>query len=302
MGNENGPNDEVGPVDVQALAVQMLKGNSGDTSPDVSTESEPDNSTEEEIYSDSEEEGSSKKLGGHPAWQEILSAVPEELHEALTPKLKEWDAGVTRRFQEIHSQYEPLKSFEPLIEEGFDPDSLSQAIGLYQALNADPEQVYQALGQAYGFASEQESADDYDEDSEYNVPPQLLEQLQRQERAIEAMAEQLQQQQMSEQELEQQAALDEYVNLLHESYGEFDEDYVFTKMAAGVDGEVAVRQYQELVPPQVQQTRTPAPKVLGSSGVGSGGIPTSSPEVTRLSEQDTRRLVEETLRASASTN
>lgn len=292
--------DEVGPVDVQALAVQMLKGE-GTSGPEVSeTETEIDNSTEEDNYSDSESEDQPRKLGGHPAWQEILSAVPEELHEALTPKLKEWDAGVTRRFQEIHSQYEPLKAFEPIIEDGFDPDSLSQAVGLYQALNTDPEQVYRALGEAYGFAVEQESADEYDDDDESDIPPHVMEQLQRQERAIEAMAEQLQQQQQTVVQSEEEAMFDAYIEQLHSEYGEFDEDYVYTKMANGMDGELAVRQYQDLVPPQVQQTqRTPAPKVLGASGVGSGGIPTSSPEVTHLSDQDTRRLVEETLRASA---
>jgi len=293
MGDSENQDSEVGPVDVQALAVRMLQGNA---------EPEQENLTEETSSEETlvEEGDEPKKLGGHPAWQEILSAVPEELHEALTPKLKEWDAGVTRRFQEIHSQYEPLKAFEPFVEQGFDPDSFSQAVGLYSALNSDPEQVWRALGEAYGFAGEQESADDEDDD-EYDLPPHIIEQLQRQERALELLAEQVQSRELTEQQQQEQALMDSYLEDLRGSYGDFDEDYVLTKMAAGVDGEVAVRQYQELVPP-VQQQRTPAPKVFGSSGVGSGGIPTSSPEVTRLSDQDTRRLVEETLRAASSQN
>lgn len=292
MGDSTPSSDGIEPVDVQALAVQMLEGNNQPPQTEETTE-------ETEDLGSDEQGNETKKLGGHPAWQEVLSAVPEELHEALTPKLKEWDAGVTRRFQEIHSQYEPLKAFEPLVEQGYDPDSLSQAVGLYNALNTDPEQLWRALGEAYGLAVEQESAED--DESEYGeLPPQIAEQLARQERALELMAEQLQNRETLEQQAQEQAALDGYLEQLRDAYGDYDEDYVLTKMAAGVDGELAVRQYQEIVPPVTQTTKSSPPKVLGNSGVGSGGVPTSSPEVTRLTDQDTKNLVVEMLRATAS--
>lgn len=301
---------ETPPVDVKALAVQMLsKGVSSEEAAAQLTgvsDAEIDNSTED-VSSDESGESSSKKLGGHPAWQEILSAVPEEYHEMLTPKLKEWDAGVTRRFQEIHSQYEPLKVFEPIAED-IDADTLSSALGLFQAVNTNPEEVYRALGAAYGFASEQESSDD-DEDDYSQLPPHIARQLEEQQRAIEALSEFAQTTQLTSVQQQEQEALNDYLGQLQDAYGDFDEDYVLTKMAAGVDGEVAVRQYFEIAPPvggsqsQGQQTRGSAvtpPQVLGSSGVGSGGVPSTSVSPAKLGRAETKSLVEEILRASAS--
>lgn len=290
-----------GKVDVQALAVEMLQGkqDSSDTLDDSSESTTVESESNEESESNSGEE--SKPSGGHPAWKEILSVLPEEYQQAITPKLKEWDAGVTKRFQEIHSQYEPLKDFEPLLTQGLDADTFSQAVGLYQALNSDPEAVYKALGEAYGFVAEQESEDDEDDYSE--IPKAIQEQLARQERALEYMAEQLQEQKQAEQQYELQTELENYMEGLRDSYGDFDEDYVLTKIANGEDGEVAVRRYQEITGTNVPKLSTKtAPKVLGtSSGVGSGGVPTTALELSKLSDKDTRSLVEQALRAASQT-
>lgn len=293
-----GVEENSGPVDVQQLAIDMLQDKSTvDDNPaevlDTTTSGEPSE------VEDSEPSEDQLIVGGHPAWQEILTAVPEQYHEALIPKLKGWDSGVTQRFQEIHSQYKPYKDFEPIVEQGFDPDSLSQAVGLYQALTKDPESVYRSLGEAYGFIGEQESESD-DEDEDYQIPRALQEQLNRQEQAIEIMAEQLQNQTLQEQQGAQQEELDNYLEGLREEYGEFDEDYVLTKIANGTDGEVAVRQFLDLVgvvPADIP--RAQAPKVFGSSGVGSGGVPTNNPEISTMSDQDTRALVAEALRVAA---
>lgn len=281
-------NDGLQPVDSVALATSMLAGDTGN------------NSTENENEPESGDEGT--KLGGHPAWQEVLSVIPAEYHEALTPKLKEWDAGVTRRFQEIHSEYEPLKSFEPLVEQGVDVDTLSNALGMFQALNTDPRGLYEALGEAYGFVSEQESTDEDDDyDNDYRIPPEVQRQLNEQQLLLEQMAEYMQGQQTSQQEIQEQELLDSYLEGLQSEYGEFDMDYVLTKMAAGVDGELAVREYQDKFPVGASGNNggTQPPQVFGSSGAGQGGIPSASPKVTDLSGQETRDLVAEMLRQTA---
>lgn len=299
MGNSTA-GDGVQPIDSQALALQMLENQGGAPTPPV-----VDNNIEEENEGESGDESGNEgqKLGGHPAWQEILSEIPAEYHEVVAPKLKEWDSGVTRRFQEIHSQYEPLKTFEPLLEQDIDADNLSRAIGLYQALNTDPRQVYEALGEAYGFVNEQESTDDEDDYSEFRLPPEVQQQLNQQQLMLEQMAEYIQSQQTTMQSQEESAALDEYLEQLASQYGEFDEDYVLTKMAAGIDGEVAVRTYFEKFPvgnpsgnngPQKQP-----PKVIGSSGAGSGGVPSPRPQVTNLNSQETKDLVVAMLQQTA---
>jgi len=309
--NSSDSTSEDAPLDVKALAVQMLQKGVSSEEAAAQLTGEVDNSTEEisndESESDSVDEGGSKKLGGHPAWQEILSAVPAEFHDALTPKLREWDSGVTKRFQEIHSQYEPLKVFEPIADD-VDADTLSSALGLFQAINTNPEEVYRALGAAYGFAGEQESSDDYEDEDYGQLPPQVAQRLEEQQRAIEALSEYVQTNQMTVEQQQEQEMLDNYLGQLQDAYGEFDEDYVLTKMAAGVDGEVAVRQYIEIASPvgsgnSPKQTAPPVvtpPQILGSSGAGSGGIPSTSPDPTKLGRVETKSLVTEILRAAAS--
>lgn len=312
-GENSDSTSEETPLDVKALAVQMLQKGVSSEEAAGQLAGEVDNSIEDSSNDESEDsfddEGDNKKLGGHPAWQEILSAVPAEYHEALTPKLREWDSGVTKRFQEIHSQYEPLKVFEPIAED-VDADTLSSALGLFQAINTNPEQVYRALGEAYGFAGEQESSDDYEDGDYGQVPPQVAQRLEEQQRAIEALSEYVQTNQMTVEQQQEQVALDNYLEQLQDAYGDFDEDYVLTKMAAGVDGEVAVRQYIEITGLPVggpsnspKQTAPPVvtpPQVLGSSGAGSGGIPSTSPDPTKLGRVETKSLVTEILRAAAS--
>jgi hypothetical protein len=74
------------------------------------------------------EEQNSGNNGNHPAYQAILDVLPESLHALVTPKLKEWDAGVTRKFQEIHASYEDLKPYKKLAEHGIDMEYAEQAI------------------------------------------------------------------------------------------------------------------------------------------------------------------------------
>jgi len=280
-------------LDSQQLAIQMLqKSNVIETPPTDETLGDEQES-EVDGAEDVQEEETPK--GNHPAWQEILSAVPEELHEALTPKLREWDAGVTRRFQEIHSQYEPYKEYEPIIEQGIDVETLSKSIGLFQALNNDPQSVYDALGQAYGFSSEQESEYEEDEQQEYTLPPQVLQQLQRQEQALEQFAEYMQRQEEQSQSQTNEQLLAETLQGLEQQYGNFDEDYVVTLIASGVDPEVAVRKFQDTIGSySANRPGKAAPKVLSSSG--GGGVPANLPDPTQLSSKDTQALVAEMLR------
>ena len=59
---------------------------------------------------------------------DFLKSVPEEQRGALEPFVKQWDAGVTRRFQELQSQYAPYRS---LLDSGVDPTDVQNALQIY---------------------------------------------------------------------------------------------------------------------------------------------------------------------------
>jgi hypothetical protein len=241
--------------------------------------------------------------GGHPAWKEILDQLPDEFHPLITPKLEAWDAGVQTRFQSLQSQYEPFKQF---VEQEVDPAFIEQAIGLAAAIEQDPERVYKALAEAYGYGQGAEVTPETlttDEDDETDP---IATRLAEHERMMEEMASTFLADQNAKEQQEFDAALTEYMSALHEAYdptGGFDDNFVLTQLSQGVDGEVAVKNFQETVKKfaggntsvQAQDTSgNGAPPVLGAGG----GLPSQQVDISKLSDADAQKLVTEMLRTA----
>lgn len=280
-----GPQDQPEALDIEALAAQMLG-----------------MQNESEVAEEAEEVQETKPQAGHPAWQQILNQIPEELHAQVIPTLQEWDAGVNRRFQKIHDEYAPLKRFGEV-----DPDEMKEALDVYQALVNDPATTWEAIGRVYGLSPQQVSqvaANPYGEGDSDNfdlddLPPAIKDRLSRldvHDKVLEAITGELLQRKEAEEEAEANEAFDEYLDELREEFGEYDEDYVVGLIAAGVDGEEAVQRFQQFAQQyQTPQPKNAAPRVMS----GGGGIPNNAPpDVSRLSNQDTQKLIEELLRLS----
>ncbi len=238
--------------------------------------------------------------GGHPAWKEILDQLPDEFHPLITPKLEAWDSGVQTRFQNLQQQYEP---FKPFVEQEVDPEFIEQSLQLAAAIEQDPERVYKALAEAYGYsqgvADTTEATDDDLDDTDDDDP--VAARLAEHERMLERMAEAFMADQDVRAEQESSDVLDEYMEALKDAYPDgFDETYVLTAMANGTDGEVAVQQFQSMITQyggsvQQSQSSTPAaPPILGSGG----GMPSQQVDPRTLSTADTERVVAEMLRAA----
>ena len=242
--------------------------------------------------------------GGHPAWQDILSVVPEELHSQLTPKLEEWDKGVNNRFQSLHSQYEP---WQEIIDQA-DPEIAMQALGVLQMINENPQQVYESLGKAYGFNSGQGTMgqpgapdDEFDSgDYEGDVPPAVAQRLAQ----LEGMLEQFTttQQQFNQQQEEQQLAqqFEGWLASQHETHGEFDDLVVTTLMANGMGGEQAIAHYQQAVKDAAAAQTAPnrqAPVVLGNNG--GGGLPSNGINPGKMKDNEVQDLVIQMLQADS---
>lgn len=288
MGTEANTTDD---LDIQDLAAQML--GLDDDSDDEDYESDDE-------FDEEDEDEDDMPQAGHPAWQSILANIPEELHSKVIPTLQQWDAGVSRQFQKIHDQYEPLKRFKE-----YDPDEVNEAVKVYQALTNDPASTWEAIGRVYGLSPQQvsqaTSSDDEDDFDLDDLPPGLKQRLAKldvHDQVLEAVTQELLDRQASEQEAQEDQELEEYIEELHDEYGDFDEEYVVGLLAAGVDGEEAVGRFQQLAAqyaPPVQQERTPTPRVMSSGG----GVPSDQDvDLYKLSSQNTRNLVAEILRLS----
>lgn len=242
----------------------------------------------------SENEGQDNGTG---LYDQYLEKFPESIRPIATDVFKEWDANTTKRFQDLHSQYEPWKD----VTEAYEPEAVQQAIAIAQAIETDPQRVWQALSEAYGFKpeqgpgtqQEQQEAEVYDPTQQQPFVDPRIDQL---EQALTAVMQTLVSQREQETVQQQDAALDNFLTTAKQQYGEFDEDYVITKIANGVDPEEAVKQYQGLVQQALKQSRTPAPNVMGASG----GVPSvNTQRPSSLDSKGTTDLVTQMLAQAA---
>lgn len=231
--------------------------------------------------------------GGNPysLADNFLQGVPDEHRPILEPYVKKWDAGVTRRFQEIHSQYEPYKQLG-------EPDQLSQAVEIYQLLDQNPQLVYQILHQQFGQApgqgvGNQQIEDEEEEENPFSQFQEVLtpfqQQMQQQQQMLEALAQVVVGKAQQERQAEEDRQLDQYLTNLKQEFGEFDEKFVLSQMANGMSGEDAVKAFYDTVQQFAQKQQAPLqglPKVLSG-----GGAPPPEGNVSKLGDKDVRSLV-----------
>lgn len=236
--------------------------------------------------------GSEGTPGLNPAWEEALSAIPEQFHQTLTPHFQQWDQAAQQRIENANSSLKQFESFQPFVENGISAEDLEQAAQLAYMVQTDPQAVYKALAEAHGFDSSgivgQEGEEGEEEEEPQTFQDPRFDQLQS---GLDIVAQTILQQE--NQKIAQQAEqeLDSELNALKEKYPNFDEKYVLSLMANGMSSQEAAAAYDTLTQNILQQNPRPfAPTVMGNSGGGTG-LPSQAIDPTKLSDHDRRALV-----------
>lgn len=214
----------------------------------------------------------------------FLKDVPEEHRTILEPYIKKWDSGVTRRFQELNSKLKPYEGLDVS-----DPAELKQALEIYKILDSDPRRVYEALRAQFDSGDFEEDNNEDGNESFQGLPPELTQQLTEQQQVLEALAEYVLGQQQTTQEAQEDAELENYLELLKGEFGEFDEDYVLAKMYKGMNGENAVKAWQAAIQQQLNSAGStrPAARVLSGGGV----VPSEAQNVAKIPRKDIKNMV-----------
>lgn len=269
---------------------------------------------------------------GHPAWQEILSVLPESLHSVVTPKLQEWDQGVQQKLTDVRSQYDPYKE---LVDNNVSMDQVQQALMLALTLEQDPERVVEQAIEHFGIekykAQAQQqvqppvSVPDEDED-DLDMSNMTFEQMQNnpalkpffdKQKELEDW---VNSQREAEENRTAESQLEDYLKGLHENpdYGEFNDLFVTALMSNGVSAEDAIKQYHETVnqaaqaltqaqdPNQTQQNigsgnNQQPPVVMGSAGNVGSGLPNNEIQFGKLSNSETNDMVMKILQSQQQT-
>ena len=233
---------------------------------------------------------------GNPAWKDLLSAVPDSLHHVITPHLQKWDQGVQNRFQQLqqdNSVYEPYKEF---VDQGVAPQDIQQAMAVMAMINDNPDQFYKEMQSFYKddprFAQQdtsqgqQESLDLGEQQKQFDLSqdPNFQTIARQQEIIAQFLSGQVQDGEAQQADI----ALDKELAGLTTKYGQFDEDYVLGLANGGVDLEVAVQRYQNVI----SRTRTPVPgSNLPTVVTPGGGIPSTAIDVAKIDRKGTRQLI-----------
>lgn len=248
-------------------------------------------------------QGSNSDGGINPAWNDVLGIIPSELHSQVTPHLRNWDQNFQNKVQTVQSEFEPFKEFK---EAGISPDQIRMGMGLMQALEQNPKQVYDLLAQQFNFGSDnsgQGGSDAPVEDPYENLPDAVKEKLQNFE-AVQKQLDTLTQWAVSQQtmtaEQQEDAALENLMTGLKQKHGDFDEHYVLSKMQAGQDPEDAIKDYNSFVERITTEAQRPrAPKILGSGSIVPGE---QALDPKKMDPKQTKDLVVQYLMNSAAQN
>ena len=271
--------------------------------------------------------------GLSPHWNKILSAIPAEYHEQIIPTLREWDGGVTRKFQEIHKQYEDYKPYEQFVKQGLDPNFVQQSVQLANELQADPRNTVSRINEAWnlgyvapeavnqlqqqqdptgtGFLDESGTEMDITKHPQFQAMLQAVQSLQ-------TNFEQSNQQREEEQLLaEFEAELDEAEAKYSEKNLPFNRDFVTGLVAQGqYDIDSAVTEYHKVlaasgvkIADEAQQTDSGDAQQMdfsflpmGDEGTINSGVPQQPVNFGSMNNNDLNATVEQLLAQSMQSN
>lgn len=272
------------------VSSMMEAANAGETT-EIAVETPTEVTQTSEQQGTSQEDTKQEELGEYGS-QFLSDLEDEELRERLTPYIRKWDAGVTRKFQDIHSQYKPYKELGEI-------EDLYKAQQLFQVINSDPESATKRLAEALGYRlskAEPQVVDPDDEDQVFEnrlretVAP-LQKQLETQQKILQTIAENKQREQEEAHRQQQVQEFQGYLDLLEREKGKFDREYVTALIAQGVEPGKAVEQFQSIIQEQLNANSRPQPPTLN----GTGHVPSPNKDVRSLSSKETANLVQSML-------
>lgn len=239
----------------------------------------------------------------------FLSRLPAEQRALLEPHVKQWDAGVTRQFQELHSQLNPYKELGEM-------DEVKSAMDFIAQLEDNPWAVYGRLQQALqtGEFGQQPAVPpvaptppppQQEQGLSGEIPQAVQDRMQQLEQGILLIAQRMLGQQESSRQQQEDQQLVSALEAAHEEFGDFDEDAVLAKYMKDPSKSIAEHAggfvdslNTMLSQRQGGQPQNSLPIILG--GGAGGALPGGNTDVRKLDRTQTQALIAEVLSKSKS--
>lgn len=245
-------------------------------------------------------------------YADYLEEIPETIRPLVENTFKKWDANVTQRFQELHSQQETWKP----VTEQYQPDDVLGALQVAQILEQDPTRFLTAFAEAYpelvkealsgqGLTPEPTSTPTGAEQGLGDLDPDdpVVKRMQALEEQIASLTGNLTERQEQELATQQQQYLDGILSDLHEKHGDFDDTFILAQLAyRAATPDQAIQAWKEVTSkfgapiPDPNSTTPPTP--IPSNG----GVPSTQFSAEDLKDGDTKALVAQLLEQAAQQN
>ena len=268
-----------------------------------------------------------QSTGFNPAWEPLREAIGEDFFNThAMPVLKGMDESAHTRITNLNNELKSFEGFKPFVEQGLTPQAIQQSMELAQLIEANPQQVYDFLGQHLGVAPVEEEPEGLEQfgagqDGAMQLPQAVLDQLAAsQQFQQEYMAEQQRQQEMQQQaqwEAEATRELDQQMSTFlqrNPTFTEADKGELFRAQydllkrleAQGINRmptlDEAAAELQQRAAYFTQRfgagngAPSPLPTTTG------GDIPGQQPNVAKMSKSDLNDLVAQTLATANAAN
>ena len=239
------------------------------------------------------------------SYDSYLGQVPEGLRGQIEPSFKQYSEGIEKAVKEQIGQYEPYKE---ILDQGWQPEHINVGLQFLQMANDNPERIIQGILEEHPELLQQipglnntppvvpgQQTPPSTDDSELNLPPQLLERMNQQEQLIQLLFQGYQQNQQQTQEQQQvaqeQAELQQFTQELDKiaPSNKYPRHFILSYISQGQSPEQAVKSFSDWRTSEFQRQNAGAtPLVAPANG---GGLPSETVDTSKLTSQQRRDLM-----------
>lgn len=229
----------------------------------------------------------------------FLQKIPDEQHRAIiAPYVKTWDQDVNAKFREYNERLKPYEDLGPI-------EDVTKALSFIGAINEDPVTFYNEL---YNMLKDEGMLPELENEEKEvpsgpvgpdNLPPEyktLFESMQTQLDELKGFTQESKQ---AQEDAENKKVLDDILEKMHTDFGEFDDEFMTFKFAAGKTPEQAMKDWKDLESRVNKGNTTPKqapPKVFTG---GSGAVPQEQGKLTFKTDAERKAYVVQALQAAS---
>lgn len=221
--------------------------------------------------------------------ESFLSNIPESDKVVVQKYVPNWNSQVTKKFQEIHGKYEPLKRYEQL----GDYNDVVNNLQIAHTLMTNPQAVYDILDAELNKENGQGTSQPQFPNPQQTqtpgyFPPEIQSKLDQQEKMLTSLAQAVVGMHTKTQEEQEDAELDEYLDHLHNKRGKFDDNFILLQLHNGASEDEAFKSWNELQGyfggGNQRPAVNPPPPLYG------GSVPGNTQSLSQMSREDFKNL------------